>query len=58
MSDRTDARQQADASRGEGGGEGTPLADFPWSDDIVGMGFFPDEVALPAGWSWSSRRVR
>jgi hypothetical protein len=29
-----------------------PLAAFPWSDAIVGMGFFPHEVALPPGWRW------
>ena len=34
----------------------TPLADFTWSDSIVGIGFFPDEVGLPADWSWSSGR--
>jgi hypothetical protein len=27
--------------------DGIPLADFEWSDEIVGMGFFHDEVLLP-----------
>lgn len=59
MSDRTEARQQGDPRhRAPGdGGDDTPLADFPWSDGVVGMGFFPDEVALPPGWSWASSRV-
>jgi len=35
----------------------TPLAEFPWSDRIVGIGFFPDEVGLPADWSWTSAPV-
>lgn len=33
--------------------EATPLRDFEWSDGIVGMGYFPDEVALPAEWTWT-----
>jgi hypothetical protein len=36
--------------------QGTPLAEFPWSDDVVGMGFFPHELALPAGWRWEAPR--
>jgi hypothetical protein len=32
-----------------------PLAEFPWSGDIVGMGFFPDEVDLPRDWRWEAR---
>jgi hypothetical protein len=27
-----------------------PLAEFEWSDEIVGIGFFPDEVLLPPDW--------
>jgi hypothetical protein len=33
--------------------EATPLREFEWSDGIVGMGFFPHEVALPAEWTWT-----
>lgn len=33
---------------------GTPLADFPWHDSVVGMGYFPEEVALPSGWTWNA----
>ena len=29
------------------------LADFQWSDGVVGIGYFPDEVALPEEWRWS-----
>ena len=29
--------------------------DPDWSDRMIGMGFHPEEVALPADWSW--RRV-
>jgi hypothetical protein len=35
---------------------GTPLAEFPWSDSIVGMGYFPHEVALPNGWKPEPQR--
>ena len=35
-----------------------PLRDFEWSESIVGMGFFPQEVDLPAGWTWSGPEVR
>jgi len=38
------------------GEQGTPLADFPWTNAIVGMGFFPREVALPADWRWEPPR--
>jgi hypothetical protein len=38
-----------------GRAEEMPLAAFPWSDAIVGMGFFPHEVALPPGWRWGQR---
>ena len=38
--------------------EAMPLAAFPWSDAIVGMGFFPHEVALPPGWRWRPRARR
>ena len=24
---------------------------------VVGMGFFPEEVGLPAGWTWEENRV-
>jgi hypothetical protein len=61
MSDRNEARQQDDfrrPSRGAGDGDDRPLADFPWSDGVVGMGFLPHEVGLPQGWSWASSRVR
>jgi hypothetical protein len=37
--------------------EGTPLSQFEWNDEIVGMGFFPDEVALPVGWRWTADRL-
>jgi hypothetical protein len=33
--------------------DGTPVAEFPWSDGVVGMGYFPEETGLPSGWSWS-----
>jgi hypothetical protein len=33
--------------------EATPLREFEWSESIVGMGFFPQEVDLPAEWTWS-----
>jgi len=36
----------------------TPLAHFPWSDGIVGMGYFPHEVDLPAEWQWSTATGR
>jgi hypothetical protein len=26
--------------------ESLPLADFDWCDEIIGIGFFPDEVLL------------
>jgi hypothetical protein len=29
------------------------LADFAWSDRIVGLGFFPHELALPPDWRWA-----
>ncbi|MDX6683539.1 MAG: hypothetical protein QOG94_3578 [Solirubrobacteraceae bacterium] len=29
------------------------LADFAWSDRIVGLGFFPHELALPRDWRWT-----
>jgi hypothetical protein len=32
--------------------EGTPLAEFAWSDRIVGMGYFPEELLLPSDWTW------
>jgi hypothetical protein len=32
-----------------------PLEEFPWNPDFVGMGFFPDEVALPRDWRWEPR---
>jgi hypothetical protein len=36
--------------------EATPLREFDWSDGVVGMGFFPSEVALPPDWTWTGRR--
>lgn len=47
----------ADRERESLSHDALPLDDFAWSDDIVGMGFFPDEVALPAGWSWETERI-
>jgi hypothetical protein len=32
-----------------------PLDEFPWSAEIVGMGYLPDEVSLPRGWRWDTR---
>ena len=61
MSDRNEARLQDDSRRltyGAGDGDDRPLEDFSWSDGVVGMGFFPDEVGLPPGWSWASRQAR
>jgi hypothetical protein len=29
----------------------TPLAEFSWSDDVIGIGYFPDEVGLPRAWA-------
>jgi hypothetical protein len=58
MSDRNEARLQDDSRRPtHGAGDDRPLADFPWSDGVVGMGFFPDEVGLPPGWSWAARQA-
>ena len=37
--------------------EATPLREFEWSESIVGMGFFPHEVDLPAEWTWSQDDV-
>lgn len=37
--------------------ETTPLTEFEWSDGIVGMGFFPYEVGLPAEWTWTGHEV-
>jgi hypothetical protein len=47
------AEREARRTPGE---QGTPLAEFPWSDSIVGIGFFPQEVALPDGWRPERRR--
>lgn len=33
--------------------DSTPLSEFDWSDGIIGIGFLPDEVALPADWTWT-----
>jgi hypothetical protein len=30
--------------------DSVPLAEFEWNDEIVGIGFFPDEVLLPPDW--------
>jgi hypothetical protein len=38
---------------GPAGEPGTPVAELPWIDAVVGMGYFPHEVALPADWRWS-----
>jgi hypothetical protein len=38
--------------------EAAPLRDFEWSESIVGMGFFPQEVDLPAEWTWPAPEVR
>ncbi|MGH2944377.1 MAG: hypothetical protein ACRDLN_16575 [Solirubrobacteraceae bacterium] len=60
MSKETTAQQPgephrpAPADRAE---DGTPLAEFPWSDGVVGMGFFPEEVRLPSGWTWSADEI-
>ena len=35
----------------------TPLAEFPWSDGVVGLGFIPSELGLPVDWRWSSNRA-
>lgn len=42
--------------RRSAGGQGTPLAEFAWSDATVGMGFLPHGLALPAGWRWERPR--
>ena len=31
------------------------LAELPWSDRVVGLGFFPDEIGLGAEWTWSAQ---
>jgi hypothetical protein len=38
--------------------DGMPLEDFPWSDGVVGMGYFPAEVTLPSSWSWEANQIR
>jgi hypothetical protein len=37
--------------------DGTPLREFAWSDRVVGIGYFPEEVALPSGWTWPADAV-
>jgi len=32
--------------------DGTPVAEFAWSDDVVGIGYLPEEVGLVSGWTW------
>jgi hypothetical protein len=36
----------------------TPLAEFHWSDGVVGMGYFPDEVGLPRSWTWRANAIK
>jgi hypothetical protein len=36
---------------------GTPLAEYKWSESIIGIGFHPEEVGLPDGWTWQQDRV-
>jgi hypothetical protein len=51
MSDQLD---RAPARRGAPSADDIPLAELPWSDQVLGMGFFPDEVELPREWAWST----
>ena len=56
MSDRITAEQARNArpSTPLGPAEaGTPVAEFPWSDDVVGIGYLREEVGLAVG---STRR--
>jgi hypothetical protein len=45
---------QLERARGTSAAEEIPLAELPWSDGVLGMGFFPDEVELPLDWAWST----
>lgn len=33
-----------------------PLAEFDWSDSVIGMGYLPHELALPTDWRWGASR--
>lgn len=55
---RGSASSPAHESDPRGCAEEMPLAAFAWSDAIVGMGFFPHEVALAPGWRWGPRARR
>ena len=48
--DGGDRRPAAHSKRAD---EAASLVELPWSDGIVGIGYFPDEVALPEEWRWS-----
>jgi hypothetical protein len=52
MSHKINPRGPEEPALTSDGGEGLPLADFPWSDGVVGIGYFPEEVGLPRTWSW------
>jgi hypothetical protein len=54
MSDRSTERQPRLAAPTSHQDEGTPLAEFAWSERVVGMGYFPDEVGLPSDWTWAA----
>jgi hypothetical protein len=54
MSDRTPADQARSPRRPMPSGpaeDGTPVAEFPWSDDVVGIGYLCEEVGLTSGWT-------
>jgi hypothetical protein len=55
MSDQPLQPQLADPRRvRDGANDGDPA----WSDSIIGIGFFPDEVGLDEEWSWSAHGLR
>jgi hypothetical protein len=38
--------------------KGTPSPEIPWSDLVVGIGYFPAELGLPPGWTWEANKIR
>jgi hypothetical protein len=53
MSDTSSRLQPAEPRQATD--DAVPLAEMPWSDNIVGIGFFADELGLGESWSWSAR---
>ena len=58
MFEKSNAGGPADPRRpGPASVNATSLDESPCSDGVIGMGYFPEELALPSGWTWIVMRA-